>query len=139
MGYVISYAYFLVHMHSFNRFASFSPRTALEVSLLGTISFSRYILSTATCKLSHNSSSYLFPAMISIVFSEFDVAVLVVHVGIPYAEGLCKKQWLFVSDGSIEENPHTNTALLAISISATSDAFLPVDKSLEGCIVSQNA
>lgn len=72
-------------------------------------------------------------------FSEFDVAVLVVHVGTPYAAGLCKKQWLFVSDGSVEENPHKNTALLAISISATIDAFVPIDKSLEGCIVSDNA
>ena len=74
--------------------------------------------------------------LIFIVFSEFDVAVLVVHVGRPYATGLYKKQWLFVSDGSVEENPHKNIALLAINISTTSDAFLPVERSLQGCIVS---
>ena len=43
--------------------------------------------------------------------------MLVVHVGRPYAAGLYKKQWLFVSDGSVEENPRKNTALLAINIS----------------------
>lgn len=91
-------------------FSSFSPRQALEISLLGTIPF---------C-------------------SEFDVAVLVLHVGQPYPCGLRRRQWLFVSDGSLEKDhsDHSKrTSVLVIDVSTSGDAFLPIEMSLEGCII----
>ncbi|KAH7434005.1 hypothetical protein KP509_07G096700 [Ceratopteris richardii] len=71
--------------------------------------------------------------------SEFDVAILIIHVGKPYACGRHQRQWLFASDGSVEEDDSTEsretTSLLAIEVSALNDAYLPVERSLEGCIV----
>lgn len=62
------------------------------------------------------------------------------HVGKPYACGLHHRQWLFASDGSVEEQFCKESgkliSLLAIDWSTLSEAFLPVERSLEGCIVS---
>ncbi|KAI5076154.1 hypothetical protein GOP47_0008219 [Adiantum capillus-veneris] len=92
-------------------FSGFIPRKALPLSMLGTLPFR----------------------------SEFDVAALIIHVGKPYACGFHRRQWLFASDGSLEEEfsqePKKMLSLLAIDLSTSSDAFLPVERALEGCII----
>ncbi|KAL5720910.1 hypothetical protein ACHQM5_013536 [Ranunculus cassubicifolius] len=67
--------------------------------------------------------------------SEFDVAGVIVYVGEVYLSGHQKKQWVFVTDGSIKE---CSNCLLAISFSipiVENDSFPPVSHTLVGSTV----
>ncbi|MCO5582656.1 hypothetical protein L7F22_036554 [Adiantum nelumboides] len=92
-------------------FSGFTPRKVLGLSMLGTLPFR----------------------------SEFDVAVFIIHVGKPYASGFHQRQWVFASDGSLEEEYSKESkqmiSLLAIDFSTSIDAFLPVERALEGCVI----
>ena len=74
------------------------------------------------------------------LFSEFDIAALVVYVGEVYTTAHQKKQWVFVTDGSVSElgSEEASNSLLAISFCASSvdDSFAPVNYNLKGSIVS---
>lgn len=71
------------------------------------------------------------------LYSEFDTAVLVLHVGEPYSYGKRKRQWLFVSDSSVDFDSsfEPSESILAIDFSLPSDSFIPVDHSLAGFTV----
>lgn len=70
------------------------------------------------------------------LYSEFDIAVLVLHVGEPYSYGKRKRQWLFVSDSSVDlEGSCEQSEILAIDFSSPCDSFIPVDRSLAGFTV----
>ncbi|KAH9309494.1 hypothetical protein KI387_037405 [Taxus chinensis] len=66
--------------------------------------------------------------------SEFDVAVLVLHVGEPYMYGFRKRQWLFASDGSVELECWSKQSeiILAIDFSLPCDSFIAFDHSFAG-------
>ena len=72
--------------------------------------------------------------------SEFDIAALVVYVGEVYTDAHQKKQWVFVTDGSISvshlEEP--SNSLLAISFCSPyidGDSFAPINNNLIGSTV----
>ncbi|PSS34720.1 Protein BREAST CANCER SUSCEPTIBILITY 2 B like [Actinidia chinensis var. chinensis] len=72
--------------------------------------------------------------------SEFDIAALVVYVGEVYTDAHQKKQWVFVTDGSISvshlEEP--SNSLLAISFCSPyidGDSFAPINDNLVGSAV----
>ncbi|PIA59575.1 hypothetical protein AQUCO_00400456v1 [Aquilegia coerulea] len=74
--------------------------------------------------------------------SEFDIAALVVYVGDVYLSGHHKKQWVFVTDGSIAvselESKDVSNCLLAISIctpTADNDSFAPISSTLAGSTI----
>lgn len=72
--------------------------------------------------------------------SEFDIAVLVLHVGLEYISGQQKRQWVFVTDGSLCElqTEESTTSLLAISFcspSADDDFISPINYNLVGSII----
>ncbi|XP_034695014.1 protein BREAST CANCER SUSCEPTIBILITY 2 homolog B-like isoform X1 [Vitis riparia] len=71
--------------------------------------------------------------------SEFDIAALVVYVGEVYTAAHQKKQWVFVTDGSVSElgSEEASNCLLAISFCSPSvdDSFVPVNSNLEGSTV----
>ncbi|KAF8402568.1 hypothetical protein HHK36_010654 [Tetracentron sinense] len=72
--------------------------------------------------------------------SEFDIAAVVVYVGEVYTSGRQKKQWVFVTDGSISElqSGESSNYLLAISFCSLvidSDSFTPVNCNLAGSTV----
>ncbi|KAK9289849.1 hypothetical protein L1049_008009 [Liquidambar formosana] len=72
--------------------------------------------------------------------SEFDIAALVVHVGEVYTAAHQKKQWVFVTDGSISElqSEKSSKSLLAISFCSPyidDDSFAPINYNLAGSIV----
>lgn len=71
------------------------------------------------------------------LYSEFDTAVLVLHVGEPYSYGKRKRQWLFVSDSSVDfdSSCEPSESILAIDFSLPCDSFIPVDHSLAGFTV----
>uniref|UniRef100_A0A1J3K4Y0 Protein BREAST CANCER SUSCEPTIBILITY 2-like protein B n=3 Tax=Noccaea caerulescens TaxID=107243 RepID=A0A1J3K4Y0_NOCCA len=71
--------------------------------------------------------------------SEFDIAAYVVHVGDAYTDGQQKKQWVFVTDGSIQY-PHSHSdkishSLLAISFTTPSIDDYPIPNNLVGSVV----
>ncbi|XP_059668072.1 protein BREAST CANCER SUSCEPTIBILITY 2 homolog B-like [Cornus florida] len=72
--------------------------------------------------------------------SEFDIAALVVYVGEVYTTAHQKKQWVFVTDGSISEldSEDPTNSLLAISFCSPSvdcDSFVPINYNLAGSMV----
>ncbi|KAK9699195.1 hypothetical protein RND81_08G159400 [Saponaria officinalis] len=72
--------------------------------------------------------------------SEFDTAVLVLHVGQEFVVGPQKKQWVFVTDGSLSElrGDDSTIALLAISFCSPcidDDSISPINYNLVGSIV----
>ncbi|TXG58894.1 hypothetical protein EZV62_016723 [Acer yangbiense] len=72
--------------------------------------------------------------------SEFDIAAYVVHVGEVYVDSHQKKQWVFVTDGSIPELQlqESSQSLLAINFSSRymdDDSFLPINYNLVGSTV----
>ncbi|KNA09601.1 hypothetical protein SOVF_152150 isoform A [Spinacia oleracea] len=72
--------------------------------------------------------------------SEFDTAVLVLHVGLEYISGQQKRQWVFVTDGSLcERQTEVSTiSLLAISYCSQcsdDDSISPINNNLVGSIV----
>ncbi|KAK7260715.1 hypothetical protein RIF29_26988 [Crotalaria pallida] len=73
--------------------------------------------------------------------SEFDIAAHVVHVGEVYTSSQQKKQWVFVTDGSIMHGLHTENfinSLLAICFCSPSidyDSFPPINYNLAGSTV----
>ncbi|KAH9736754.1 protein BREAST CANCER SUSCEPTIBILITY 2 [Citrus sinensis] len=74
-------------------------------------------------------------------FNEFDIAAFVVHVGDVYEDSQQKKQWVFVTDGSMLELQleDLSKSLLAISISSPyidDDSFSPINYNLVGSTVS---
>ncbi|KAL5742457.1 hypothetical protein ACOSP7_029189 [Xanthoceras sorbifolium] len=72
--------------------------------------------------------------------SEFDIAAYVVHVGEVYMDSHLKKQWVFVTDGSVpelqlQESPQS---LLVINFSSpyiVDDSFMPINYNLVGSTV----
>ncbi|GMH26534.1 hypothetical protein Nepgr_028377 [Nepenthes gracilis] len=71
---------------------------------------------------------------------EFDTTVLVIHVGQVYITAQQKKQWVFVTDGSISmlQTEEPTAPLLAISFCSPcveGDSVLPVNYNLVGSIV----
>lgn len=77
-------------------------------------------------------------------FSEFDMAAVVVYVGEVYVTGQRKKQWIFVTDGSIlgfelqMEEP--SNCLLAVCFNSSiieNDSISPFGYNLAGSIVSK--
>ncbi|XP_078435896.1 protein BREAST CANCER SUSCEPTIBILITY 2 homolog B-like isoform X2 [Wolffia australiana] len=67
------------------------------------------------------------------ISSEFDAAVIIVHVGEVFSSGHVKKQWIFVTDGSWEEH---HCCLLAISLclpAVDPDHSLFFSPTLSGC------
>ncbi|CAK9150441.1 unnamed protein product [Ilex paraguariensis] len=88
----------------------FSPRKAVSLSNLGDVPLS----------------------------SEFDIAAFVVYVGEMYTAAYQKKQWVFVTDGSISElqSKEPYNSLLAISFCSPScDSFAPINFNLAGSTV----
>ncbi|XP_074302049.1 protein BREAST CANCER SUSCEPTIBILITY 2 homolog B-like isoform X1 [Silene latifolia] len=90
----------------------FNPRKALSLSRMGEVPLS----------------------------SEFDTAVFVVHVGLEHVDGLQKKQWVFVTDGSLSElrTDDSTMPLLAISFCSPctdDDSTSPINYNLVGSIV----
>ena len=71
------------------------------------------------------------------MYSEFDIVVLVLHVGKPYSHGKRKRQWFLVSDSSVDldSSCEPSESILAIDVSLPCDSFIPVDHSLAGFIV----
>lgn len=74
------------------------------------------------------------------VSSEFDIAALVVSVGAVCSDTHQKKQWVFVTDGSISESrsEQTSNSLLAISFRSPHnecDSFAPINYNLVGSVV----
>ncbi|KAI9152762.1 hypothetical protein LWI28_000709 [Acer negundo] len=72
--------------------------------------------------------------------SEFDIAAYVVHVGEVYTDSHQKKQWVFVTDGSVPELQlqESSQSLLAINFSSRymdDDSFLPINYNLVGSTV----
>ncbi|XP_052172004.1 protein BREAST CANCER SUSCEPTIBILITY 2 homolog B-like isoform X2 [Diospyros lotus] len=72
--------------------------------------------------------------------SEFDLAALVVYVGDVYSDALQKKQWVFVTDGSISEShsEEPSNSLLAISFwspHTDCDSYTPINHNLVGSVV----
>lgn len=73
--------------------------------------------------------------------SEFDTAVLVLHVGLEYISGQQKRQWVFVTDGTLCElqTEVSTISLLAISFCSPcsdDDSTSPINHNLLGSIVS---
>lgn len=74
--------------------------------------------------------------------SEFDIAALVVYVGEVYKAANQKKQWMFVTDGSMSDlhlEKYSSKSLLAISFCSPSidqDSYAPVNHNLAGSTVS---
>ncbi|XP_047331434.1 protein BREAST CANCER SUSCEPTIBILITY 2 homolog B-like [Impatiens glandulifera] len=72
--------------------------------------------------------------------SEFDIAAVVVYVGEVFADANQKKQWVFVTDGSIFKSQceGSSTSLLAISFSSPNlncDSYAPVSHKLVGSVL----
>ncbi|XP_019053257.1 PREDICTED: protein BREAST CANCER SUSCEPTIBILITY 2 homolog B-like isoform X2 [Nelumbo nucifera] len=74
--------------------------------------------------------------------SEFDIAAVVVHVGEIYISGNQKKQWVFVTDGSVSgfalHSEGASDCLLAISFCSPvvdNDSFAPINYNLTGSTV----
>ncbi|XP_024515241.1 protein BREAST CANCER SUSCEPTIBILITY 2 homolog B-like [Selaginella moellendorffii] len=65
-------------------------------------------------------------------YSEFDAAALVIFVGEVYKSGDRLRQWVFVSDGSMQEG---EAALLAIDFSASADSFLQFESAYSNTVV----
>lgn len=86
----------------------------------------------------------LFHAYIFVLLglhSEFDIAAYVVYVGDAYTTHHQKKQWVFVTDGTIHEihSREPLESLLAISFCSPcsdSDLLTPVNYNLAGSTVS---
>lgn len=75
------------------------------------------------------------------IFSEFDIAGLVVFVGEVYETANQRKQWVFVTDGSVHESHSRRifSNLLAINFCALStghDSDVPISRNLVGSTVS---
>jgi breast cancer 2 susceptibility protein len=75
------------------------------------------------------------------LFSEFDVAAVIVHVGEVFTAPHQKKQWVFVTDGSISESQpeELSNSLLAISFCTpyiNDGSFAPINSNLVGSTVS---
>ena len=74
------------------------------------------------------------------VNSDFDTAVLVLHVGLEFLSGQHKKQWVFVTDGSVYklQTEESTVSLMAIifSTQCTDDCISPINSNLVGSIVS---
>ena len=76
------------------------------------------------------------------IFSEFDIAAFVVFVGEVYRAAHLKKQWVFVTDGSIAElqSEEFSNSLLAICFCSPyidDDSFTPINCNLAGSTVSK--
>ncbi|CAN6467440.1 unnamed protein product [Victoria cruziana] len=72
------------------------------------------------------------------ISSEFDIAGVIVYVGELYLSGNHRKQWVFLTDGSISDSRNSPNSLLAISFSlSTMDAesCAPVHSALTGSTV----
>ncbi|XP_057542281.1 protein BREAST CANCER SUSCEPTIBILITY 2 homolog B-like isoform X1 [Amaranthus tricolor] len=73
------------------------------------------------------------------VSSDFDTAVLVLHVGLEFLSGQHKKQWVFVTDGSVYklQTEESTVSLMAIifSTQCTDDCISPINSNLVGSIV----
>lgn len=73
--------------------------------------------------------------------SEFDIAALVVYVGEVYKAANQKKQWIFVTDGSVSDlhlETSSSKSLLAISFCSPSidqDSYAPVNHNLAGSTI----
>ncbi|KAG7965180.1 hypothetical protein I3843_09G211200 [Carya illinoinensis] len=72
--------------------------------------------------------------------SEFDIAAVVVYVGEVFADPYQRKQWVFVTDGSISElrSEELSNSLLAISFCSSDiddSSFAPVNSNLAGSTV----
>ncbi|KAH9612733.1 hypothetical protein KSS87_006715 [Heliosperma pusillum] len=72
--------------------------------------------------------------------SEFDTAVFVVYVGLEHVDGPQKKQWVFVTDGSLSELKTDDSTILLLAISFCSpctddDSTSPINYNLVGSIV----
>ncbi|KAI4353653.1 hypothetical protein L6164_002585 [Bauhinia variegata] len=90
--------------------------------------------------LSHRKSTSLTSLQAIPLSNEFDIAAFVVHVGEPYTSGQQKKQWIFVTDGSVSglQSEKLNS-LLAISFCSPSidyDSFPPINYNLAGSTVA---
>lgn len=84
-----------------------------------------------------------FVLLISLeIFSEFDIAAFVIFVGEVYRAAHVKKQWVFVTDGSISELKSEDfcNSLLAICFCSPyiddDDLFSPINCNLAGSTVS---
>jgi hypothetical protein len=75
------------------------------------------------------------------LYSEFDIVAFVVHVGEVYTSNQQKKQWVFVTDGSIMHGLQWNKlmdTLLAICFCSPlidNDSFPPINYNLAGSTV----
>lgn len=74
-------------------------------------------------------------------FSEFDIAGVVVFVGEVYTTAHKKKQWVFVTDGSIHDShsKEPSYSLLAISFCSPyidCESYMPINFNLAGSTVS---
>jgi breast cancer 2 susceptibility protein len=80
-------------------------------------------------------------ALLLFLYSEFDVVAFVVHVGKVYTSSQQKKQWIFVTDGSIMNGLQSGKfidTLLAICFCSPlfdHDSFPPINHNLAGSTV----
>lgn len=80
-------------------------------------------------------------ALLLFLYSEFDIAAFVVHVGEVYTSSQQKKQWVFVTDGSImcglqsEKLINNLLAICFCSPSVDHASFPPINYNLAGSTV----
>lgn len=77
-------------------------------------------------------------------FSEFDMAAVIVYVGEVFVTGQRKKQWIFLTDGSISgselQMEGFSNCLLAVCFCSSiteNDSISPFSHNLAGSIVSK--
>lgn len=75
------------------------------------------------------------------LFSEFDIAAWVLYVGEVYIDAQRRKQWVFVTDGSVSDikSGEISNSLLAINFCSPcvdDDSFLQINHNLAGSLVS---
>lgn len=100
------------------------------------------LLCVSFCNQLKKNRRKIFDIALSLfLYSEFDIAAYVVHVGEVYTSSQQKKQWVFVTDGSIKHGLQSEkliNSLLAICFCTPSidyDSFPPINYNLAGSTV----
>lgn len=95
-----------------------------------------------SCSVLNLARTFVCLYVVVVLFSEFDIAALVVHVGEVYTAAHQKRQWVFVTDSSISElqSEKLSNSLLAISFCSSyidDNSYAPINYNLAGSTVSQ--
>lgn len=138
----------LIHLTSVICRPFFCNRKSIPLTSLGDIPLSKYVdalvcLYVSVCYQIKKDSKKIFDIALSFFFlhSEFDITAYVVHVGGVYISNQQKKQWVFVTDGSIMNGLQSEKlidSLLAICFCSPlidHDSFPPINYNLAGSTV----